>query len=376
MIFIILKIFRALLRLQHTNACSSEEETLWNRRFWRLPLLVVLLVTAGCQLQGNKQDESEAQTITVYSARHYTADTALFDAFTKETGIKVIEVKGTAEELIQRLRDEGESTQADLFMTADGGVLQHAKENQLLQSFGSEVIRSNVSEHLRDPEDNWTAITTRARVIVYAKDRVSPGELSTYEDLADERWQGRLLVRSSSNLYNQSLLASMIITNGEEKSRQWAEGIVRNLARAPEGGDRSQAKAIAAGIGDIAIMNTYYIGQMSISQDAEEEKAAEHLGVFFPNQHTTGAHVNISGAGLVKHAKHKEQAIKLIEYMTGKEAQTLLSSKSFEYPVNEEAELPTLLQEWGEFKAQPYTFEQLYNHYNEVGDIFQSAGWK
>jgi len=337
---------------------------------------IALLLFTSCTPQGIGENSSEENTITIYSARHYSMDSVIFDAFTEQTGIKVIEVKGTAEELIQRLREEGTNTSADLFMTADGIVLQDAKEKGLLQPIQSDIIRAQVSEQWQDPDQHWTAITARARVIVYAKDRVRPEELSTYEDLANERWRGKLLVRSSYNLYNQALMASMIEDIGEEASTQWAEGIVHNFARSPEGGDRSQAKAIAAGTGDIAIMNTYYIGQMQQSTDPDDTKAVEQLGVYFPNQQTAGAHVNISGIGVVKHAKHKKQAVQFIEYMTNKDVQSQLTKLSFEYPVNPEAEVPELLQQWGRFKAQSYSVKQLYQHYQEAVSIFQKVGWK
>ena len=216
--------------------------------------------------------------------------------------------------------------QADLFVTVDGGVLANAKQNDILQPVSSDIIDENVPENLRDVDNNWIGLATRARIIAYSKDRVSPEELSTYEDLTSDKWKGKLLVRSSTSLYNQSLLASFIELNGEEKAEQWAQGIVNNFARQPDGGDRDQAKAIAAGTGDVAIMNTYYVGLLANSEDPEEVKVADSIGVFFPNQETNGTHVNISGIGLTKHSKNKENAIKLIEYMTSVEAQEFLVS--------------------------------------------------
>ncbi len=189
-------------------------------------------------------------------------------------------VKGEAEELIERLKREGESTQADLFITVDGGVLANAKNNDILQPVQSDIINKNVPANLRDKDNNWVGMSTRARVIVYSKDRVKPEELSTYEALTDEKWKGKVLARSSTSLYNQSLLASFIELNGEEKAEQWAQGIVKNFARQPDGGDRDQAKAIAAGTGDVAIMNTYYVGLLVNSEDPEEKKVGESIGDF------------------------------------------------------------------------------------------------
>lgn len=330
--------------------------------------------------EGNKndtvKDNGKDQIVNVFTARHYDVDSQLFDAFTKETGIKVNEIKGTAEELVERLKREGESSEADLFITVDGGVLNYAKQNDVLQPIQSAAVDSNVPAEWRDSDNNWVGIATRARVIVYAKDRVKPEQLSTYEDLASEAWKGKVLARSSSSLYNQSLLASFIELNGEEAAEAWAKGIVTNFARNPEGGDRDQAKAIVAGIGDVAIMNTYYVGQMLHSKDAEEVKVAEQIGVFFPNQETTGAHLNISGVGLTKHAKNKDNAIKLIEYMTGKDGQTLLTQGSFEFPVNAAADKPELLKGWGDFKTQQLNFSKLGDHNKKAVELLAKVGWK
>lgn len=335
---------------------------------------------ATTEAAGGSNDTSKnngkEQVVNVFTARHYDVDSQLFDAFTKETGIKVNEIKGTAEELVERLKREGESSEADLFITVDGGVLNYAKQNEVLQPIQSTTVDSNVPAELRDNENNWVGIATRARVIVYAKDRVKPEQLSTYEDLASAAWKGKVLARSSASLYNQSLLASFIELNGEQKAEEWAKGIVANFARDPEGGDRDQAKAVVAGLGDVAIMNTYYVGQMLNSKDAEEVKVAEKIGVFFPNQETTGTHLNISGVGLTKHAKNKDNAVKLIEFMTGKDGQTLLTQGSFEFPVNAAAEKPELLKGWGDFKTQKLDFSKLGDHNKKAVELLAKVGWK
>ncbi|MFC4775507.1 Fe(3+) ABC transporter substrate-binding protein [Paenibacillus sp. GCM10023252] len=322
------------------------------------------------------QDTAKEAVVNVYSARNYAVDKVLYSKFTEKTGIEVNVVDGKAEELIERLKREGESTTADLFITVDGGVLNNAKQAGILQPAVSDVINANVPADRRDADNEWIGLSTRARVIAYSKDRVKPEQLSTYEDLASESWKGKLLVRSSTSLYNQSLLSSFIELNGAEKAEQWSQGIAANLAREPEGGDRDQAKAIAAGVGDVALMNTYYVGLLLNSEDAEEVKVGNSLGVFFPNQDTTGAHINISGAGLTKHSKNQENAIKLIEYLTDVEAQSLVSSENFEYPVNPKAELPELLQSWGEFKAQTLDFGKLGEHNAKAIEIMNKTGWK
>lgn len=364
-----------------------------------IAILLVVALLAGCASGGNgnsstngsapsptapaqepvessKPEDKTGGEVNIYTARHYDVDAELYSKFTEETGIKVNVVEGNAAELIERINREGASTPADLFITVDGGILNTAKVEELLQPVESSAVDAQVPVDFRDKDSHWIGLSTRARVIVYAKDRVDPSELSIYEDLAGEKWKGRLLVRSSTNLYNLSLLASFISINGEEEAEKWAAGIAANLARDPEGGDRDQAKAIAAGVGDVALMNTYYVGRMSVSDDPEEVKVAEQVGVFFPNQETTGTHVNLSGAGLIKHSKNKDNAVKLIEFLTAPEAQAIISQANFEYPVNNEAELPEILESWGEFKHQGIDFAA-YGEFNPAAvEIANKVGWK
>ncbi|MBH5317449.1 Fe(3+) ABC transporter substrate-binding protein [Paenibacillus sp. GSMTC-2017] len=348
-------------------------------------MMMAVFVLSACGTDKEKANEKAVentgatkknQVVNVFTARHYDIDFSMFDEFEKQTGIVVNEIKGTAEELVERMKREGASSEADLFITVDGGVLDYAKSNGVLQKIESEVVNGNVPAKLRDKDNNWVGVATRARVIAYAKDRVKPEQLSTYEALTEEQWKGKVLVRSSSNLYNQSLVASLIALNGEEQTQQWANGMVANFARTPDGGDRDQAKAVVAGLGDVAIMNTYYVGQMLNSKDAEEVKVAQNIGIFFPNQETTGAHLNISGIGLAAHAKNKDNAIKLIEFMTGKEGQEMLTNASFEFPVNEKAEVPALLKEWGEFKTQELDYAKLSEFNKKATELMNKAAWK
>ncbi|ASA22441.1 Fe(3+) ABC transporter substrate-binding protein [Paenibacillus donghaensis] len=363
-----------------------------NRKFLA-PLLTGIMAVgllAGCGANnakdasstnsGESQPTATAQAaeqeVNVYSARSYDVDALLYEKFTTETGIKVNVIDGKAEELIERLKREGESTPADLFLTVDGGVLNNAKQAGLLQPAASEIIDHNVPKELRDPDNQWIGLSTRARVIVYSKDRVKPEQLSTYEDLTSPAWKGKVLVRPSSSLYNQSLLSSFIELNGEAKAEEWSKGLVANLARTPEGNDRDQAKAIAAGVGDLAIMNTYYVGLMLNSDDPEEVKVGQSIGIFFPNQDTTGTHVNISGVGLIKNSKNTKNAVKLIEFLTGAEAQTMITNENYEFPVNAEAELPELLKSWGTFKAQQIDFNKLGVYNAKAIEIMNKTGWK
>ncbi|WP_347862125.1 Fe(3+) ABC transporter substrate-binding protein [Salimicrobium sp. PL1-032A] len=300
----------------------------------------------------SSSEEESGGEINLYTGRHYETDQELYDQFTEETGIEVNVIEGKDDELIARLDREGQASEADLLMTADAGRLERAKSQDLLQPIESETVEANVPEKFIDSDKNWTGLTKRARVIAYHKDRVDPSSIETYADLTNEEWEDKVLIRSSSNIYNQSLLASMIALEGEEKAKEWAQGIVDNMAREPQGGDRDQAKAIAAGEGDVAVMNTYYMGKMLNSEDQEEVDVANQLGIIFPNQDSTGAHVNISGIGLTGSSNNTDNAVQFIEYLTTEEAQSQFAEANYEYPVNPDVEAAETLQEWGEFKEQ------------------------
>jgi len=261
------------------------------------------------------------EVVNVFSYRHYEADTELYKQFTEDTGIKVNVVKSKADALIERLKTEGDKSTADLFVTADAGKLYQAKTEGLLQSVSSEILEKQVPQKLRDPENTWFGITVRARIIAYAKDRVKPDAIKTYSDLQKREWAGKIVARSSSNIYNQSLLASIIANEGEKNALLWALEVRNNMARNPQGSDRDQLRAVAAGVADVAIVNTYYIGLLANSEDPKDVAVAEKIGVIFPNQNGKGTHINISGAGICKHAPNKDNAIKLLEFLTAEKAQ-------------------------------------------------------
>lgn len=316
------------------------------------------------------------QAVNLFTDRHYESDDALYQKFTEETGIKVNVVKGKSDELLERLKTEGADSEADLLVLADAGRLHQAKTAELLQAVSSETLSANIPEKFRDKDGQWFGMTKRARVIVYSKGKVNPADLSTYADLADGRWEKKVLIRSSENVYNQSLLASFISLEGEEAARKWAADMVKNMARDPEGGDRDQAKAIAAGLGDIAVMNTYYLGQMLNSTDPEEKKVAEAMGVFFPDQEGAGTHVNISGVGLTKVSKNTDAAIKLMEFLSGEAAQQAYAEANYEYPVNPKVEPSELLKSWGTFKEQEIPLNVLGELNKDAVRIFGEVGWK
>ncbi|QUI25670.1 Fe(3+) ABC transporter substrate-binding protein [Vallitalea pronyensis] len=328
--------------------------------------------------ESDKEQEKtiKEQVVNLYTDRHYDTDEALYNKFTEETGIQVNIVKGKSDELIERLVMEDADTHADLLITADAGRLHRAKTKGLLQTVENDALLKNVPVNLRDNDNQWFALTVRARVIVYAKDRIDPTELSTYADLTQEKWENRILVRSSTNIYNQSLLASFIAIGGEEKAKEWAKGIVGNMARKPQGNDRAQATAVVAGEGDLAIMNTYYIGKMLNSSDVEEVNVAEQVGIFFPDQDGQGTHINVSGMGLTKHSKHSENAIKLMKFLTGELAQEQYANANYEYPVNVNVEPSALLKSWGDFKAQDIDLSLLGEYNSKATRLFNEVDWQ
>lgn len=341
-----------------------------------LPLAITILACGGDSGSGEGSAGAGAGVVNVYSHRHYEADQELFRRFTAQTGIEVNVVTASADELITRLENEGDASPADVLITVDAGRLHRAKERGLLQPVTSEVIESNVPAHLRDREGYWWGLTRRARVIAYHKRRVDPAELSTYEALADPRWEGRVLVRSSSNVYNQSLLASLIANVGPEQAREWAAAIVRDMARPPSGGDTDQVKAVAAGAGDLAVVNTYYLARLVESSDPEERRLAAQIGVYFPNQADRGAHVNVSGAGVTRGSRNRENAIRLLEFLTGDEAQRLFAEANQEYPVKPDVAWSPTLRAWGEFRADTLDLTILGELNDEAVRIFDRVGWR
>ncbi|RQD69614.1 MAG: Fe(3+) ABC transporter substrate-binding protein [Halanaerobium sp. MSAO_Bac5] len=317
-----------------------------------------------------------AGELNLYSNRHYDTDQEILDRFTEETGIRVNVLKGDSDQLIERIAREGENSPADLLITADAGRLHRAKERGILQAVESQKLFDNIPANLRDKDDYWFGLTMRARVIVYADDRVDSSDLSSYEELTDEKWQGKIVVRSSESIYNQSLLASFISLYGEEWAREWAAGIVNNMDRSPRGNDRSQATAVAAGEGDLAIMNTYYLGKMINSDNPAEVEVAENVSIFFPSQNTGGTHINVSGVALAKHAPNREEALKLMEYLSEESAQKFFAEANYEYPVNPAVEASELLQSWGEFEVQDIDLTELGVHNTRAVQLFNMVGWQ
>jgi len=276
---------------------------------------------------------SSTGVVNVYSSRHYDVDTEINDAFTKATGIKVnlVSVKEAAQ-LVERMKAEGKKSPADVLMTVDVGNLYAAQAAGLFRKLDSKVVQDGVPANLRDTAGEWTAVTFRARVIAYDKTKVKDGEITTYENLADPKWKGRVLVRSSNHVYNQSLAASLMTASGEKKAEEWARGVTANLARKPEGGDTDQLKAIAAGRGQLAIVNSYYAARLLASEKTEDKKVMQNIGILFPNQSDRGTHVNVSGAGITKGAPNAEAARKYIEFWLSAESQAKMANSMHEFP--------------------------------------------
>ena len=336
-----------------------------NKYHFLLASLLILIATAPISAQ-----------INLYTHRHYDSDKILFEKFTKETGIKINVIKGSADQLIQRMISEGKNSPADILLTVDAGRLHRAKEAGVLQSINSKTINKNVPSEMRDPDGFWYGLTVRARVIVYAKDRINSNELSTYEDLATAKWKGKIAIRSSGNIYNQSLMASLIEANGSRRALRWAIGVRKNMARAPRGNDRDQVRAVAAGLADIAVVNTYYLGILANSKEKKDRDVFNKVSVFFPNQNNRGTHINISGAGIAKYSKNKSDAIKFIEFLTSPEAQETFGKVNYEYPLFIENNKSDLLKSWGTFKADKQNLSILGIRNSEAVKLFDRADWK
>jgi iron(III) transport system substrate-binding protein len=297
--------------------------------------------------------------VNVYTTRLPELIQPVMDAFTAETGIAVnlAFVEGG---IVERLQVEGDRSPADLVMTVDIANLKQIVDADVLQPVDSAVLTGAIPGHLRDPDGRWFALTERARVVYAHKDRVAPGEVTTYEDLADPKWQGRICVRSGLHNYNLALLAAVIAHHGEDAARTWAEGIKANLARPPEGGDRDQARAIWAGECDIALANTYYMGQMVANP--EQKAWADSVNVLFPTFSDGGTHINVTGVGLTKAAPNRDEAVRLMEFLVSAEAQRIYAEVNHEYPVVEGTPLSDLVAGWGEFAEDTTSLADIASH--------------
>lgn len=303
-----------------------------------LSLLALSLAVYAAQV-------AAAAEVVVYSARNEHLIKPLFDRYTAETGVEIKYITDQEGPLLQRLQAEGQRTPADLLITVDAGNLWQAAEQGVLAEVQSPVLQANIPAHLRDPGNRWFGLSVRARTIAYSTERVKPGELTSYEDLADPKWKGRLCLRTSKKVYNQSLVAMLVARHGEERAEQVVRGWVANLATEPFANDTKAIEAVAAGQCDVTIVNTYYYGRLI--QDRPDLKVA----LFWPNQDSSGVHVNVSGAGVTRHAKHPDAARALLEWLSSAAAQGMFASLNMEYPVNTQVAPDPVVAAWGEFKG-------------------------
>ena len=315
------------------------------------------------------------EVVNVYSARHYDTDDELIKKFTSETGIKVNLIEGKSDTLLARMKQEGELSPADVFITVDAGRLRMAEEQGIFAPVRSKNLEAALPASVRHPDGLWFGLTKRARVIVASKERV-PADLELdYEDLAGPEWKGRVLIRSSSNIYNQSLVASIIAAAGESGAEAWCRGIVANLARPPQGGDTDQIRAVAAGEGDVAVVNHYYLARLLGGKPADRA-VAEKVRVIFPNQDDRGTHVNICGAGVVKTAPNRENAIRFIEFLASEPAQRRFAEGNQEYPSMKDVPTSVILTDFGPYKADSLNASELGANNKKAVRVMDRAGWR
>ena len=319
--------------------------------------------------------QAEEKVINLYSARHYQTDEALYTDFTKQTGIRINRIEGKEDELLERIRNEGANSPADILLTVDAARLAKAHELGLFAPVSSKVLESRIPAHLRS--EDWFSFSTRGRVIIYNKIGVKADDVRTYDDLAKPALKGKLCSRSGSHPYNLSLGASVIAHQGEAKAEEWARGMVANFARAPKGGDTDQIKSVAVGECQVALANTYYVARMMRSTKPEDQKLMERVGVVWPNQASTGTHINVSGAGVLKHAPHKEAAVKFLEYLASDDAQRYFADGNNEWPVVSSVKVSNpALDALGKFKADTLPVKKLEMFQVKAQMIFDRAGYK
>ena len=314
--------------------------------------------------------------LNLYSSRHYQTDEALYDDFTKATGIKVNRIEGKGDALIERIKSEGANSPADVFLTVDAGRLWRADQAGLFQPVNSDKLNSAIPANMRHPDGHWFGFSERARVIYHNKDNVDPEGLDSYEALADPKWKDLVCIRSSSNIYNLSLLSSIIEAHGEQAAEDWAKGVVANFAREPQGGDTDQIRAVAAGECGISVGNTYYFVRLMTSDKPEDKAVVEKVGVIFPNQDGRGTHVNVSGAGVLKNAPNRDAAIKFLEYLASEQAQRYFADGNNEYPAVNAVEPNPTLKSLGDFKEDSINVAVYGENQPTSQKVFDRAGWK
>ena len=342
-------------------------------------LLPALLVLSIILVYFNSDDIVESKEVNIYTSRHYDADDLLYEQFTKKTGIKVNIISGKGSALIERLKAEGANSPGDVFFTVDAGNLANFQKQGYLQPIQSEAIKQVVPVELRGENDEWIAVAKRARVIFYNPELVDENEIKNinYEDLSKDTWKGKIVIRSSSNMYNQSLVSSLISNLGIEKTEEWAKGLVSNLSRKPQGNDRSQIMAVANKKASIAIANTYYIGIMLSGKGGQDQlNAANKVKIAFPNQGNRGTHINISGGGVLKYSPNRENAEKFLEFLLSREAQNHIVNNTFEYPVLSTVRPHPLIENFGEFKMDKTSVADFGKYNPDAVKLMDRVNWQ
>lgn len=346
------------------------------------PLLMILCLftVSACNTEAGEANQisnkanSTKQTkgvVNVYSARHYDTDLKLYQQFQKKTGIKVNLVEAKSDQLIERIVNEGEFSPADVLITVDAGRLYRAEQRGVFSPVASKILTERIPAHLRHPDGLWFGLSKRARVIIYNKKNINAADLKTYDDLAKPKFKQQVCMRSSSNIYNISLLASLISHKGESKAQQWANGVVSNLYRRPQGNDTVNIRAVQAGQCNVSLVNSYYLARVM----AADANKVSQVGIVYPNQSITGTHINISGAGVLKHAPNREHAIQLLEYLTENEAQAIYVEQNHEYPIVLSVSGSSAIQRLGQFKEDTLNASQLGKHQAAAVKAFDKAGW-
>lgn len=334
------------------------------------PSLIALSVLALCT-----SVHAEDKVLNLYSARHYQTDEALYADFTRDTGIRINRIEGKEDELLERIRNEGANSPADLLLTVDAARLAKAHELGLFVPVRSKVLEARIPAHLRT--EDWFSFSTRARVIVYNKESITPDSVRNYEDLAKPALKGKVCSRSGSHPYNLSLGAAIIAHQGDAKAEEWARGLVANFARSPKGGDTDQIKAVAAGECQVALANTYYVARLMRSTKPDEVKLMEKVGVVWPNQATTGTHINVSGGGVLKHAPHREAGIRFLEYLASDKAQRYFADGNNEWPVVEQVKVSNpALDALGKFKPDTLPVRNLAMYQVKAQMIYDRTGYR
>ncbi|OBX20878.1 Fe(3+) ABC transporter substrate-binding protein [Erythrobacter sp. QSSC1-22B] len=335
--------------------------------------LAGLATLGGCS---SGDEAGDAGVVNLYSARHYDSDQALYDRFTEETGIAINVMEGRPDELVARMTSEGENSPADLFIAADAGALWRAQQAGLFQPVASDTLDQRIPANLREPGGNWYGFMRRARVVAYDPARVQPEEIDDYAKLATPRFRGRICVRSSDSVYNLSLVGALIEAWGEERAEQWVRGVVANMARQPEGGDRDQIRAVGAGVCEVALTNSYYYIRMASGDDAADRAVTDKVALGFPSLDGQGAHVNISGGGVARNAPNRDNALRLLEFFASADSQRHISANNNEYPASPDVPAPAPVDAYADFTAHPMSVAAFAARQPQAQSLMSAAGWR